>query len=301
MPWITAGATLAGGLLGGKGSKSSGSPQMAMPQSNVSYSSMTPNAAAMPMYGWLAGMGQNLMQQPAPYFPGQTYVGPSGLTQQAVEQQKAMMGQAGQNYGFLSSAADVANNPYVQGMMQANERSATDWLKNTALPQIQSGSIGVNALGSDRMGLAQGKAAADAQQNLLNQNAQTQMQAYQQGLSAQQGALGQMGNMLGGLLIPGQTVEGYQNQALQDQINRFNYMYTEPYTRMQNIQGVLGALAPLGVTQGGGAGVGMQSNPNYMSPYQGMAGGASLGYSLGNTFSKGKAPSGSAVLGGGAF
>jgi hypothetical protein len=263
---------------------------------------MTPNAAAMPMYGWLAGMGQNLMQQPAPYFPGQTYVGPSGLTQQAVEQQKNMMGQAGQNYGFLSSAADVANNPYVQGMMQANERSATDWLQNKALPGIQSGALGVNALGSDRMGLAQGTAAAEAQKNLLNQNAQTQMQAYGQGLGAQGQALGMTGGLMQSMLQPGQTVEGYQGQALQDQINRFNYQFTEPWTRMQNMQGVLGALAPLGVTQGGGSSVAMQQNPNYMSPYQGMAGGASLGYSVGNAFNKGKGgTSGSAALGGGAF
>jgi hypothetical protein len=280
-------------MMGGKGSKGQ-QQQIQLPQSNVSFSSLTPNPAAMPGYGWLAGNMQNLMQQPMPYFPGQTYVSPSGLTQQAVDQQKAMMGQAAGNYGFLSNAANVANNPYVQGMMQANERSATDWMQNKALPSIQSGALGVNALGSDRMGLAQGTAAAEAQKNLLNQNAQTQMQAYQAGLGAQQGALGQTGNLMQSMLQPGQTVEGYQQAALQDQMNRFNYMFQEPWQRMQNIQGVLGALQPLGVQQGGGMGVGSSVNPNYMSPMQGAFGGAmtgwDLGGKLGGAFNTGKAP-----------
>lgn len=286
MPWIAAGATVLGGALGGKGSKSSGGQTMSLPQSNVSYSQLTPNAAALPLYGWMAGNANQLMQTPTPYFPGQTYVGPSGLTQQGVEQQKNLLGQAVGNYGFLSNAADVAKNPYVQSMMQQNAQQSSDWLNKQALPQLQQGAQAVNALGSDRLGLAQGTAAAEAQKNLLAQNAQTQMQAYSQGLGAQQAALGATGGMLGNLMQPGQTVEGYQQAALQDQMNRFNFMFQEPYQRMQAVQGWQQALAPIGMQQGSSAGVQAQMNPNYQSPMQGILGGAALGGSLGKNVAK---------------
>ena len=276
MPWITAGATVAGGLLGSKGSKGQQQTIQA-PQANTSFSQLTPNAAAMPLYGFLGGNAQQLMQTPIPYFPGQTYISPSQLTQQGLQQQKNMLGMAGQNYDFLSQSADVANNPYVQAMMKQNAQASSDWLNNQALPSLQSGSIGVNALGSDRLGLAQGKAAADAQKNLLAQNAQTQMGAYTAGLGAQQNALGSTGAMMGNMMRPGQTVEGYQQAALQDQMNRFNYMYQEPYQRMNAVAGWAQALAPVGIQQGSSMGVSSQQNPNYQSPMQGMLGGASLG------------------------
>jgi hypothetical protein len=268
--------------MGGKGSKDQ-QQQVSLPSSNASFSQLTPNAAALPMYGWMAGLGQNMMQQPVPFFPGQTYVGPSGLTQQGVDAQKGMLGQAAGNYGFLSGAADVANNPYVQNMMAQNAQGAQDML-GQALARQQQQSIGVNNLGSSRQGLMQGTLAAEAQKNLLAQNAATQMGAYQAGLGAQQSALGQTGNLMQSMLAPGQTVEGYQQAALQDQMNRFYQMYQEPWQRVQNIQGILGALAPIGTQQGMSAGMQTQMNPNYMSPMQGMVGGAMAGWDLGGKF-----------------
>ena len=278
-PALNLGSTVLGGIMGGKGAKNQ-QQQLQLPRSNVSFSQLTPNAAALPGYGWLAGNMQQLMQQPTPFFPGQTYVGPSALTQQGVEQQKNMLGQAGANYGFLSNAADVANNPYVQAQMQQNAQSANDMLSR-GIAGINQGAQAVNAMGSGRQGLMQGQAAAEAQKNLLAQNAQTQLAAYNSGLNAQQSALGQTGAMLGNMLQPGQTVEEYQRRALQDQMNRFQHMYQEPLQRMQNVQGWLGALAPIGTQQGGGAGVSSQMNPNYQSPMQGILGGMGVGAGFG--------------------
>jgi hypothetical protein len=275
--------------MGGKGSKSGGGQTIQAPSVQANFSSLTPNAAAMPGYGWMAGNMQQLMQTPTPFFPGQTYVGPSGLTQEGLEAQKGVMGQALGNYGFLSNAADVANNPYVQAQMKQNAQGAQDML-GRALAQQQGQSVGLNNLGSSRQGLMQGTLAAEAQKNLLAQNAQTQLAAYGQGLNAQQGALSSTGSMMGAVMQPGQTVEDYQARALQDQMARFNWMYQEPWQRMQNVQGVLGALSPLGVQQGGGMGIQTQQNPNYMSPMQGVIGGASLGSSIGKAFTNSKAP-----------
>jgi hypothetical protein len=298
-----------------------------------------------------AGAVANMYNQGAP-----VYQQAAGMAQNAAGAMQGLNQTAGQNYGFLSNAADVANNPYVQSMLQANERSATDWLKNTALPQIQGSAQSVNALGSDRMGLAQGQAAGQAHQNLLNQNAQTMMGAYQQGLGAQQNALGQTGNMLQNQMAPagaygqagayhgmagnlgqqaygmgqqgatdqmaaanwmgqggamqglagnlaqqayganqqgaldqmtaagwlgqgGQVVQGYQQAALQDQINRFNYMYQEPQARLANSMGYFNLMQPLG-TQTGQQ---YQPNPNYVNPYQAGMGGAMMGFGAYNT------------------
>lgn len=263
-----------------------------------------------------AGGVANMYQQGVP-----AYQQAAGLAQGAAGAMQGLNQTAGQNYGFLSNAADVANNPYVQGMLQSNERSATDWLKNSAMPQIQGSALSVNALGSDRMGLAQGQAAGQAHENLLNQNAQTMMGAYQQGLGAQQNALSQTGNMLQNQMAPagaygqagayhgmagglgqqaygmnqqgaydqkqasdwlgqgGQAIEGYQGAALQDQMNRFNYMYQEPVQRMNNAQGYFSTMQPLG-TQMGQA---YQPNPNYVNPYQAAMGGAMMGYGAYNT------------------
>jgi hypothetical protein len=252
--------------------------------SSQSQSGWTPNSAASPGYGFIGGNTTQLMQEPVPYFPGQTYVGPSSLTQQGVAAQQmgaqAMiptLQQAAQNYGSLSNAADISNNKNVQDMMAANNTAATDWLNQTALPTINSGAQSVNAMGSDRQGLMQGQAAGEAQKNLLSQNAATQMDAYTAGLGAQQSALGQTGSMLSNYLQPagalgqaGQTVEGYQGAALQDAMNRYSYQYQEPWQRMQNTGSSLGFLQPLGTSYG--SSYGSQPNANQTSPWQTVGG-----------------------------
>jgi hypothetical protein len=110
------------------------------------------------------------------------------------------------NYNFLSGAADVANNPYVQGQIGANERSVMKNFMETALPKINQGAQQVNALGSSRQGMLQGQAMGDAAEALANTNASTMLNAYGQGLNAQQGALGQLGNLQAGFQRPGEAM-----------------------------------------------------------------------------------------------
>jgi hypothetical protein len=161
-----------------------------------------------------------------------------------------------------------------------------DTLKNQMLPQLQSGAQQVNALGSSRLGLAQGQAMGDASKALANQNATTMLNAYGQGLGAQTSALGQTGNMLSNLLAPGQTVEQYQQRALDDSMKRWEFAQNEPWQRMGNVGSLLDYLKPLGIQTGNM--VGMESTPNegYRSPWQSLLGGASTGYSIWDTFNK---------------
>jgi hypothetical protein len=212
-----------------------------------------------------------------------------------------LLGTAGQNYNFLSGAADVANNPYVQGQIQANERSVMDTLQNKALPMLQQNAVGVNALGSDRLGLAQGKAIGDASQALSNQNASTMLQAYGQGLGAQSGAMQGLGGMLQGQLQPGMalgqagmTVEDYQSRALQDAMQRFAYQYQEPWQRMQNVGNVLGMTQNTGVGYGSAAGTGAAPNANQKSAFQNILGGTTA--ALGGLGSLGQGAAGLGTL-----
>jgi hypothetical protein len=323
-----------------------------MPTSTTTYGNLAPHTASRPLWGWLAGNAQNLMQSPQGYYPGQGYVSPSGLTQQGVNAGagaqggytdaagqnrlgagllggqadqllssipgvQQQLGTSNQNYNFLSGAADVANNPYVQAQLGQNAKAVNTQLAEQWLPQIRGSAQAVNALGSSRQGLAEGVAAGKAADALAQANASTMLGAYGQGLGAQQTALGytgqhlanqlapanvygqagmargQAGGMFGGasdyqnqaaqnLLGYGRNVEGYQQQALQDQMARWQFAQQEPWTRMGNVGGFAQMFDPLGVQTGGGSSVSMQGNPGYMSPYQGAKGGAMSGGAFGN-------------------
>lgn len=287
-------------------------------QSNSS--TLNPNAAAMPALGYMGANMNSIMQTPAGYFPGQGYVGPSDLTQQSVDQMAnagqgmnqsgnmikgaamagygALPGMMGANntamgnYNFLSGAADVANNPYVQGQLGANQRAIEQSL-GRSMAGINSGAQSVNAMGSSRQGLMQGQAVGDAMGNLANANASTMLNAYGQGLGAQQNALGQTGAMMGNLQAPtnwgaqlgqmygqgaqnqsqgagmlglgGQTVEGYQQSALNDAIQRYQFAQQEPWQRIQNINQFTNSMQPYGVQAGTGQGTQAGGGPSTSS------------------------------------
>jgi hypothetical protein len=263
----------------------------------------------------------------------QGYGGAAGLSPHIAAQQGGLAGGAMGNYGFLSSAAAAANNPYVQQMLEANRSQVQDRLLQETIPQISGMAAGSGMLGSSSSGLLKGKAIGDAAGELSRTNASMMLGAYGQGLGAQQAALGQTGAMQQALAAPmgtlgmgasylgqagnavqqglanlaqnyggafnlgnqsvnnmlgyGQTVEGYQQQALQDAMARYGYQYEEPWMRANNIGGAMGLLAPLGTHNESGATTGASSgtNPNYQSPFgaltQGAIGGGFMGYGLG--------------------
>jgi hypothetical protein len=299
--------------------------------SNQGQANFTPAPAASPLYGYMAGIGQQMGNTPTPYFPGQGYVGPSGPTQQGINlgmgtlplygaagQQmmdaqhgmRGVLGQGWNNYNFLSNAADVGRNPYVQDMMQQNADLLNRNFNEGLMPSIRGTAIQNNNLGGSRQGIAEGVAARGTQEAISDANERLLLGAYGQGLGAQQTALGSTGAMLGNLLAPaqatagaaglnanaaqlglgfGQTVEGYQQRALQDAMARFGYQYEEPWMRAGNIQGAMGALAPLGTqnTSGATTGATTGTNPNYQSPFgaltQGAIGGGLMGYGMGQS------------------
>ena len=221
--------------------------------SNTSSQTFTPWGAAMPTYDRMAQLTQYMGAQ------NPQWVGPSAQTQQA--QQAMYSGLPGQaqaantamgNYNRLSNAADVANNPYVQGMMGVNNYNTSQQLKNEWLPAITNRAIasGSGGMGSSREGLAQGQAIGNASQQLSNANAGLLNTAYGQGLQAQLGALSGLGGLQQGMMAPaqalysaGQAQEGYQ----QNQLNA-------PWQQLQNMGAALQYTNPLGTLQGSGTG-----------------------------------------------
>lgn len=167
----------------------------------------------VPLYGQGAGM---MMQGTNPMMQG------AGMMGGAAQNQQGILGTSGQNFNQLSNAADVANNPWVQGQLAANQQNVTQALKEQWLPQIQQQTVGGNAMGSSRQGVAQAQGMERAAQQLANTNASTMLNAYGQGLGAQQAALGLTPAMLEAQKAPGMTqFQGGQmmGQAGQQAVN----------------------------------------------------------------------------------
>ena len=188
------------------------------------------------------------------------WVGPSDQTMQGLQALYGAipgMNQVGNtamdNYGFLSKAADVANNPYVQGMVGANQQSVNKQLTEQWLPAITGSAVGTGsgALGSSRAGLAQGNAVGNAAQQLGQANAGLLNTAYGQGLSAQQGALSSLGALQQGLLMPAQAMQQAGQQMEGYEQNRLN----APWQHLQNIGAYLQYTNPLGNLRGTGIGL----------------------------------------------
>ena len=249
--------------------------------------------------------------KPQQFFPHQTYALQSPLSN--VGQQAALgyannylpslvnAGTAG--VGSMLNAADVGNNPYVNqmlgqqvsGMTNAFSQNADTITRNLTrewLPQIRSGAGLAGQYGSTRQGVAEGVAlgeatralgdyGSNAQQALGNSIAQTQLGAYGQGLDSQaralaflpqQAQLGMMPSQIYGQV--GGQQEQYNQQAINDAMQRFNFAQQEPYNRATWYNQILTGATPYASqsTTSSGAGGG--------SALGGALGGGMLGYSL---------------------
>lgn len=350
-------ATAAGGLIGALGSKGKKGDRPQTQESGWGKSTqqtLVPDYMTPQLYSY-ANLLNEAIPQRLKYFPGQGYVSPSEMTQQgwrtaqaalpyyqqaaqlaqqgidpmsrgaaltagAVPGMQGLLNIAGMNYGQLSNAADVANNPQVQAQLAANQGQVTQALREQWLPQIQNQAVAGGAMGASRQGLAQAQGIERAAEQLSRTNAATMLNAYGQGLSAQQTALGQTGAMLQNQLAPGAALfgagqmyggaggqaaqaggflgqgaslagqiganqEAYQQQALEDQMNRWRFAQMEPWQRLQLAGAGLSTLNPYLGRQTGeeryGTTVGQTPGSGGSNWLQGAIGGALTGYGIG--------------------
>lgn len=295
-PYIASAIGGIAGAMGSRGKKSSVRTNQSLNQAQTTNRYVTP---ANPIHGVYYNLGPQILHslgnamQPwtgSAEYPG-GYVGPTSATRNAWEQgnqtipyynqaaglasdavpgMQGILGTAGGNYGFLSNAADVANNPYVQAQLTANASNVKQLLLEQILPAIQGQAVGGSAVGSSRHGIAQAQGIERAAEQLSRANAFTMLNAYGQGLNAQQMALGYTGNMLQNQLAPagamgmagqygnmamdigrrvGESQEQYQQRQLDQQRYMHEFQQMEPWQRMLLTQQIMGAYAPYAGTQ----------------------------------------------------
>ena len=199
------------------------------------------------------GEAKNLYQQAGPsYYPGQTYVGPSGQTTAALQaaQTRAMTGspltQAGQaqQLGTVQGQYLSAGNPYFTQALAGPTQQATQ-AYNDAIKAAQGTASMAGRYGSGVSADIQNRAAQTLSNTLANKYGELAYGNYaterglqnQAAVNAPQMAAADYADIQQ-LANVGKTAEGYQQTALQSAIDRYNYEQNLPY---QKLSAYLGA------------------------------------------------------------
>jgi hypothetical protein len=220
------------------------------------------------------------------YFPGATYVSPSAQTEQALlaQQNRAVQGSplnlaAQQQQLGTITGQYLGGNPFFAGAFQpAAQAAATQF--NRSIQDVTSNASRAGRYGSNAMGQLQGAAATTLANALTGTAGQLAYQNYATERAAQErAAMGAPGlaaadyGDIAQLAAAGQTREAYQAQALQDQINRYNYYQNLPQQQLSNFLSAAYGAPGGSVTQ----------TPVYSSPLISGLGGATLGSQIGGT------------------
>jgi len=225
------------------------------------------------------GEARRLYESQGPsYFPGQTYVSPTGTTLSALQagENRAMAGspllrQAQAQTASTSGGDYLGGNPFFQGAFnpaaRAAQQSYYDAIQNVTSKAASAGRYGSGAYGqlTDRAGGTFANALTDIAGKLAYQNYGDE-RARQEAATSRLPALAEADyGDIQRLLSIGQGREGYAQTALQDQINRYNYEQNLPQAKLQSyLSGVYGA--PSG-------GVSTSTQPIYSNPGQQQLGG----------------------------
>ena len=218
------------------------------------------NPTQLPFVEYGLSEAQRLYDSATPtYFPDQTFVSPSQQTQSALTaaQNRAVMGNplvpAAQQQYLDTIQGDFlgATNPYFQQRFNTAADAAQQAYFD-AVNQINSQASMAGRYGSGAVDQLQDRAMSQFGQNLANTAGQLAFENFARERQNQLQAAQQAPAMaatdysdINQLLNIGQIAEGYQGQALQDAINRFDFQQNIP---QQNLQNFLSAAygAPLG-------------------------------------------------------
>lgn len=191
---------------------------------------------------------QRLYQGGGPqYYSGQGYVGPSDATQTGLQalQARAAAGSpltsAAQNQLYGTIQGDyLGGNPFFEGAFQPAAQAATSAF-NQAIGNIGSQASKAGRYGSGAMGDLQTQAAGQLAKNLTGTAGQLAYQNYADERARQQQATfgapamaqadyGDIQNMINA----GQLGEGYQQQALNADMQKFAYNQQLPQSQLTN-------------------------------------------------------------------
>jgi len=233
------------------------------------------------------------------YYPGQTYVSPSQQTQAALSaaQQRAVTGNpltpAAQQTALNTIQGNyLGGNPFFEGAFKAATQGAqTQYMDATQ--QALSNASRAGRYGSGAMGTALDRAGGVFANALTNTAGTLAYQNYADERARQQAMIGAAPSLaaadyqdINQLLQTGQAAESYQEAAMADAVNRYNFAQQAPYQKLQSY--LSGAY---------GAPTGMQTvTPVYRNPVGNVLGGALTGAALGGL--SGNAGVGAAIGGG---
>lgn len=220
------------------------------------------------------------------YYPGQTYVSPSQQTQAALQaaQQRASIGNpltpAAQQQALGTIQGNyLGGNPFFEGAFRGATQAATTQYQDQ-VQQALSNASRAGRYGSGAMGTALDRAGGVFANALTNTAGQLAYQNYADERARQQAMIGAAPTLAGAdyedinkMLQLGQIAEGYQETAIADAVNRFNFQQQAPYQRLQSyLSGAYGAPTGMQVSQ-----------PVYRNQLGNIAGGALAGAALGGT------------------
>jgi hypothetical protein len=202
----------------------------------------------------------------AQFFPGQTYVSPSQASQTALQaaQQRAIAGspiQAAGQQEYLATVQGRGVNPFLEGALAGTNRQAqeayTQGVQGLQSRASSLGRYGSNAMGQE-VGRAQdifGRNLAEASGKLAYESAEAE-RGRQMAAVNNAPAYAQAEYMdIDKLLKAGQGMESYQQKALQDAINRYNFEQTAPERKLQQFTNLFTSVPSGGTsttTQSGG-------------------------------------------------
>ena len=215
---------------------------------------------------------QSLYQGAGPqYYPGQTWIDPSAQTQAALQatQNRALMGNpllpaAQQQQQDVIGGQYLQNNPYFNQALQGAAQASTQQYYD-AINQATSGAAGAGRYGSNAMQEQQQRAAGQLANALTNKAGELAYSNYGAERGRQEAAAMNAPGLanadyfdINQLLQAGQMGEGYQQNALEGDVARFNFQQNAPYQKLASylgaVYGVPGGGGQVTQTQGGGGG-----------------------------------------------
>lgn len=227
---------------------------------------------------------ERLYGKPAEYYPGATYVGPSQPTEASIlaRTNRAIQGSpisAAGREGMMNTISGdyLGGNPFFQGAFQGAAQAAGREY-NQAVNQALSNASRAGRYGSGAMNTALGSANmafANALSNtagdLAYRNYATEREMQNRAISGAPAYAAYDYADINELEKAGVTKESYDELALRDAMNRWNFYQNLPKEQLREYMGyVFGA--PTGS---------VTSNPVYRNTGASILGGAGTGYTIG--------------------
>lgn len=199
---------------------------------------------------------QRLYQSETPsFFPGQTFIGPSEATTQAMQAatQRAQAGspllRSAQSQQQAVIGGEYLNpNPYFEGALRPAAQAATQKF-NEAMRGIGSDASRAGRYGSGAMGQQEGRAEMALANALTNKAGELAFENYAAERARQEAAATRAPEFamadyadINQLLKAGTLGEQYEQRALQDEMARFEFEQNKPYAKLSTfLSSVYGA------------------------------------------------------------